>query len=89
MNPSIAPFPAPTPRERFARAVAEAAGTLWDALAQGAEKGEILTPAEAAKELSVSAAHITNLCQRGAIRAFRVGRLWRISRSELEKYKRR
>jgi excisionase family DNA binding protein len=70
-------------------AVSEAAGVLWDVLAPGAPRAELLTPEEAAAELRVSESAVTKLCGSGQIKASRVGKLWRVSRAELEKLKAR
>ena len=41
---------------------------------------------EAAKMLGVTARTVTRLAERGEIPAFRVGRLWKFRRSDIQKY---
>lgn len=82
-------FPPLSARAQFMAAVSEAAGVVWDVLAPGAPRAELLTPEEAAAELRCSPSAIRKMCGSGQIKASRVGKLWRVSRAELEKLKAR
>ncbi len=46
----------------------------------------VLTCAEVAKLLRVSTRHVLNLCSSGDLRAFRVGKSWRIERAAVAEY---
>jgi excisionase family DNA binding protein len=47
---------------------------------------DALTTAEAAAELGVSEDTVLRLVQRGELRAYKVGRAWKIRREDLEAY---
>lgn len=77
-------------REQFANAVTQAALLLWDAMApESAPKTDVLTPEQVAGELAVSEAQVTKLCRSKSLKAMKVGKLWRIPRAELERFKNR
>jgi excisionase family DNA binding protein len=46
----------------------------------------VLSTAEAAEELGVSEDTVRRMCERGELRAYRVGRAWKIRREDLDAY---
>jgi excisionase family DNA binding protein len=46
----------------------------------------VLSTAEAAEILGVSEDTVQRMCQRGELRAYRVGRAWKIRREDLDAY---
>lgn len=79
-----------TAREAFVHAIAEAAGILFDVMAPAsAPRAEILKPKEVAAELRTSLSQVSQLCRDGKLKATRVGKLWRIHRTDLERFKNR
>lgn len=48
---------------------------------------DVLTTDEVATELRCTPRTVTNLCNSGAIRAFRIGSQWRITRAALDAFK--
>lgn len=48
---------------------------------------EFLTPAEVMEELGIGRNTFYRLVNSGELPAFRIGKLWRVKRSELEKWK--
>ena len=44
---------------------------------------ELLTPRQAADAMQVTTRQIAKMCERGDLRAVRVGRLWRVNRDAL------
>jgi len=47
----------------------------------------MFTTKQAATELDIQDGSVKKLCQRGVIKAERIGRDWLISRAEIERYK--
>lgn len=47
---------------------------------------DLLTCAEVADALRVSARTVVNLCREGNLRAYRVGKSWRIEREAVDEY---
>lgn len=50
------------------------------------ELPELLTPKQAAGVMQVTTRQVAKMCERGKLRAVRVGRLWRVNRDALAAY---
>lgn len=46
---------------------------------------QLMTPRQAAAVLNVSGRHVLRLCERGELRAVKLGKVWRINRDALAK----
>lgn len=80
--------------QRAQAATMEALAAALEALAEEPEPAPIdedpmLTVSEAARELRCSPSHLRTACRRGALKAMRAGRAYRVRRSALHAYERR
>lgn len=62
-------------------------GPIYEDGQEGSRTYEFLTPKEVMEELAIGRNTVYRLLNSGELRAFRLGRLWRVRRSELEHWK--